>query len=297
MASESSSGNSRPSLRRPTTSTVWPIRRAAAMPPSATRLMPASCIGRKRSGIRIDSALPTTSSSVWPNISSAPRFQEMMSPFWSAAMIASVADSATERKRFSDSRRASPSCWPAIWRPSWRPMCAVTSSRRSSGVTACSEKHSMTAKVLSPIGIGKENAPRRPTSAPASARGKLASQVTSTIQAGRPVAATRPGRPMPGASGVPERRGAERLELGRVPEVPDVRRLQRVVIALAGRVGVADGPAGPAADVLDAGLDRVFDGLGLGGGGGDGLDQADEGRVGRERHPAARLRRGRRRSR
>ena len=125
--------------------------------------------------------------------------------------------------------------WLAIWRPSWRPMCAVTSSRRSSGVTACSEKHSMTANVLSPIGIGKEKAPRRPTSAPASARGKLASQVTSTIQAGRPVAATRPGRPMPGASGVPQRRGAERLELARVTEVPDVRRLQRVVIALAGR--------------------------------------------------------------
>ena len=64
IASESSSGNSRPSLRRPTTSTVWPISREAAMPPSATRLMPASCIGRKRSGIRIESALPRTSSSV-----------------------------------------------------------------------------------------------------------------------------------------------------------------------------------------------------------------------------------------
>ena len=43
----------------------------------------------------------------------------------------------------------------------------------------------------------------------------------------------------------------------------------------------------------------LVDGVGLGGGGGDGLDQADEGRVGRERHTAARgqrrgLRRGRR---
>ena len=33
-----------------------------------------------------------------------------MSPFWSAATIASVADSATERKRCSDSFRASASC-------------------------------------------------------------------------------------------------------------------------------------------------------------------------------------------
>ena len=33
-----------------------------------------------------------------------------MSPFWSAATIASVADSATERKRLSDSRSASASC-------------------------------------------------------------------------------------------------------------------------------------------------------------------------------------------
>ena len=69
-------------------------------------------------------------------------------------------------------------------------------------MTACSEKHSTTANVRSAIGIGKEKAPRRPTWAPASARGKLGSQVTSTIQAGRPVAATRPGRPMPAASDV-----------------------------------------------------------------------------------------------
>ena len=48
------------------------VRPKLAMPPSATRLMPASCIGRKRSGMRIDSAWPTTASSVWPNICSAP---------------------------------------------------------------------------------------------------------------------------------------------------------------------------------------------------------------------------------
>ena len=64
VASDSSSGNSRPSLRRPTTSTVLPIRREAATPPSTTRLMPASCIARKRSGMSIDSGLPTTSGSV-----------------------------------------------------------------------------------------------------------------------------------------------------------------------------------------------------------------------------------------
>ena len=120
-----------------------------------------------------------------------------MSPFWSAATIASVADSATERKRLSDSRRASASWAEAITRPSWRPMCAVTSSRRSSGVTALTEKHSMTANVPSPIGIGKQNAPLRPTSVATCARGKFGSHWTSTIQAGRPVAATRPGRPMP----------------------------------------------------------------------------------------------------
>ena len=81
-------------------------------------------------------------------------------------------------------------------------MCAVTSSRRSSGVTAFIEKHSTTANVPSPIGIGKQKAPLRPTSSATEARGKLGSQVTSTTHSGRPVAATRPGRPMPLASSV-----------------------------------------------------------------------------------------------
>ena len=75
---------------------------------------------------------------------------------------------------------------------------------------------------------------------------------------------------------------AEGLELGRVAEVPDVRRLERVVLVPAGEVDVADGPAGPAADVLDAGEQRLVDVVDLGGGGGDGLDQRDERGVGGE---------------
>ena len=61
VPSESSSGNSRPFLRRPTTSMVLPISRVS--PPAAARAIPASCIARKRSGIRIESGLPSTSSS------------------------------------------------------------------------------------------------------------------------------------------------------------------------------------------------------------------------------------------
>jgi hypothetical protein len=61
VASDSSSGNSRPSLRRPMTSTVEPISFDAATPPSTTRWMPASCIARKRSGMSIESDLPRTS--------------------------------------------------------------------------------------------------------------------------------------------------------------------------------------------------------------------------------------------
>ena len=61
-----------------------------------------------------------------------------------------------------------------------------------------------------------------------------------------------------------------------------MRRLERVVLLLAGEVHVPDGPARPAADVLDAGLQRFVDVVDLGGGGGDGLDQRDERGVGGE---------------
>ncbi len=65
--------------------------------------------------------------------------------------------------------------------------------------------------------------------------------------------------------------------------MPEVRRLERVVVLLAGDVHVADGPAGPAADVLDAGEEGVVDVVDLGRRRGDGLDQRDERAVGGER--------------
>ena len=154
-------------------------------------------------------------------------------------------------------------------------MCAVTSSRRSSGRDGLQREALDDGEgACRRSGSGSEKAPLRPTSAATSARGKLASQVTSTIQAGRPVAATRPGRPMPGGSGVPRVSGAERLELA------SGARGTRCSTACSGscsplpaHVDVADGPARPAADVLDARVQGVVDRLGLGGGGGDGLDQ------------------------
>ncbi len=199
-----------------------------------------------------------------------------MSPFWSAATIASVADSATERKRLSDSRRASASCAAAITRPSWRPMCAVTSSRRSSGVTALTEKHSMTAKVL--VADRDREAER---ALEAHLGGDLrAREVRVALDVHDPGGAAGGGDAAREADAAREVGGlgqrAEGLELGRVTEVPEVRRLERVVLLLAGEVHVADGPARPAADVLDAGEQGLVDVVDLGGGGGDGLDQRDE---------------------
>ena len=164
VESESSIGNSAPSARRPTTSTVLPMMRDDSGR-SATRCRPASCIGRKRSGIRNDSGWPITRSRSKPNMRSAAGLQETIRPSESAAMMASLADSATERKRLSDSRSACSIRMPAIRRPTWRPMCEATSSSRSSGLTASIEKHSITAKVAPAIGIGNEKPPRSPTEA------------------------------------------------------------------------------------------------------------------------------------
>ena len=196
VESESSIGNSAPSARKPTTSTVLPMMRDESGR-SATRCTPASCIGRKRSGIRNDSGCPSTRSRSKPNMRSAAGLQEMIRPSESAAMMASLADSATERKRLSDSRSACSIRIPSIWRPTWRPMCAATSSRRSSGLTASIEKHSITAKVGPRSGSGtRSHRAARPTAAYLW-RGKLASHVTSTIHSARPLSSTRPGRPTP----------------------------------------------------------------------------------------------------
>src|SRR5262249_1264905 len=65
---------------------------------------------------------------------------------------------------------------------------------------------------------------------------------------------------------------AEVVEARRVAEVPQPGRLQVGVRVGAGQVDVAHGPAGPAADVLGAGQQRLLDRLGGGRGGGDRLD-------------------------
>src|SRR5205814_1869722 len=54
-----------------------------------------------------------------------------------------------------------------------------------------------TPSTLSPRTIGNPNAPCSPSRPAISARGKFVSATTSRIQAGSPVAQTRPGRPTP----------------------------------------------------------------------------------------------------
>jgi len=75
-------------------------------PPEVTRRTPARWASWKRSGMISSSRWPTASSSVRPNRAAAALFQLRMMPSASAEMIASMADSMTERNLASDSRRA-----------------------------------------------------------------------------------------------------------------------------------------------------------------------------------------------
>ena len=85
----------------------------------------------------------------------------------------------------------------------------------------------MTPRMSLPTTIGKPKAPCRPSRAAARARGKLASLTTSGIQAGWPLAQTRPGSPTPGANVVCRHQGHEFLHRGR-RGVPQVAAAQHV---------------------------------------------------------------------
>jgi hypothetical protein len=71
------------------------------------RAIPAVCISRYFSGIKMVKGCPSASSSVKPKILCAPLFHERMLPLLSAAMMASLADCATERNLSSDCCNAS----------------------------------------------------------------------------------------------------------------------------------------------------------------------------------------------
>ena len=80
--------------------------------------------------------------------------------------------------------------WP-IWLPIERVLC--TSS--SSGARLSRLKNSMMPRTSLPNRIGNAKAPRSPAFAASGALRKLASRVTSVIQAGSPLASTRRSSP------------------------------------------------------------------------------------------------------
>ena len=155
---------------------------------------------------------------------SAAGFHDRIRPCSSAAMIASLAVSATDRKRLSDSRSACSICIPAMTRPSWRPMCEATSSRRSSGVTAASEKHSITAKHRS----RDRHRERQAAAQPDLGRDGVARKVRVARDVDDPLRATAlehaPRQPDATRQRRTLRPLAEALEALRVAEVPELGR-------------------------------------------------------------------------
>ena len=99
-------------------------------PPPVTRRTPARWASWYRSGMMISRGSPTTSASVRPKIAAAAEFHVRMTPSASAEMIASIADSMTERNLASDSRRARRTLETVTWRS-----MRVCTSRGSNGVT------------------------------------------------------------------------------------------------------------------------------------------------------------------
>ena len=75
-------------------------------PPLVTRCIPFWWLFRNRSGMISSRGWPITSSSVWPNSAVAALFHDRTLPWASLEMMASMADSITERNFASDSRRA-----------------------------------------------------------------------------------------------------------------------------------------------------------------------------------------------
>jgi hypothetical protein len=75
---DSSTGNSLPSRRNPTSSTTLPA--SLEWPDCLTLAIPSSCRPRSRSGMMTVSGRPTTSSARQPNIRSAPLFHDSSRP-------------------------------------------------------------------------------------------------------------------------------------------------------------------------------------------------------------------------
>ena len=84
--------------------------------------------------------------------------------------------------------------------PIWLPTLVSIDSRSSSGARISRLKNSITLSTSPRSRIGNPNAACRPSRAATCARGKLVSCTTSGIQAGSPLAQTRPGSPTPRAN-------------------------------------------------------------------------------------------------
>src|SRR4051812_19605030 len=130
----------------------------------------------------------------------------MLARNWLLARLAASAPSLARRS-------ATPARSRSTTRPSWVPTLAISSSSCPSGSRASPAKNSRTAATSCPTSTGKPKPALRPTPAAVSARGRSASLVMSTTQAGLPLARTRPGSPRPGAkrdASVAARNGANR---------------------------------------------------------------------------------------
>ena len=145
---------------------------------------------------------PMASSRDHPKRTSACRFQSVTRPESFIPMNASPAVSMTARVRSSLARRASSARRRSTTRLSWEPTWVASSRRDSSGSSRSSVKNSRTATTSFSRRTGKPIAALIPACSAAPVRGKFVSAVTSITQAGRPDAATRPGRPAPTGSGV-----------------------------------------------------------------------------------------------
>ena len=84
--------------------------------------------------------------------------------------------------------------------PIWLPTVVSIDSSSASGSRISRLKNSMTLSTSPRSRTGNPNAAWRPSRAAIAARGKFVSWTTSGIQAGSPVAQTRPGRPTPRAN-------------------------------------------------------------------------------------------------
>ena len=110
-----------------------------------------------------------------------------------AALRIALLRASLSRRRSSARQRST--LWPM--RP---PRLFIVASSVSSGSRFPAARNSTAAITSEAPWIGKQNAAASPQRTAIGARGKFGSAPTSTIQAGSPLAQTRPGSPSPGAS-------------------------------------------------------------------------------------------------